>query len=56
MVKLVTAVKHMLEAARHTSATGPRSTAALQQLVLIVADGRFHERDALRRVVAVQDP
>lgn len=56
MMELVAAVSHLLEAARSTAAAGGQAPAgaALHQLVLIVADGRFTERDALRRIVAVR--
>ena len=54
MMELMMAVQHMLDDARQSAAhTSRQSGRALHQLVLIVADGRFHERDALRRVVAV---
>jgi hypothetical protein len=50
VVELVASLDHMLQAAaaRAASAALP---AALRQLVLIVADGRFHEKESLRRVV-----
>ena len=54
MMELVAAVSHLLDAARQSAShSSQRSVSALHQLVLIVADGRFHERDALRRIVAV---
>ena len=49
MVELLTMLMHMLDMARHSAQRGGGSP-ALNQLVLILADGRFHERDSLRRV------
>jgi midasin len=53
MVELLTMLMHMLDLARHRASQGPVGNAALQQLVLILADGRFHEKESLRRVVEV---
>ncbi|KAK9809153.1 hypothetical protein WJX72_010301 [[Myrmecia] bisecta] len=54
MVELLTSLMAMLEAARHRSGAGGigAGTQDLHQLVLIVADGRFHEKESLRRMVA----
>ena len=53
MVELLTGMQHMLEQARVRS-MGLSTTGDLQQLVIIVADGRFHEKESLQRVVAVR--
>ena len=54
MLDLLVAVQEMLGQARLTARRDAgQSASGLHQLVLIVADGRFHERDALRRMVAV---
>ena len=53
MVELVTSMQHMLEQARVRS-QGVGGSQDLHQLVIIVADGRFHEKDSLQRVVAVR--
>ena len=53
MVDLLAMLAGLLHKAR---AQAPRRGAAaprLHQLVLIVADGRFHERDALRAALVV---
>ena len=51
MVELLAALQQMLgEARARAGAAGPGG-GALQQLVLILADGRFHEKEALRRAV-----
>ena len=55
MVELLTALGHMLELARHRAASSGVGGPALHQLVLILADGRFHEKDSLRRMVAVRE-
>lgn len=53
MVVLLAALGVMLHEARaRARASGPGG-GALAQLVLILADGRFHEREALRRAVQV---
>lgn len=52
MVELLTSMQHMLETARVRSG-GIGSSSTLHQLVIIVADGRFHEKESLQRVVAV---
>jgi len=50
MVDLLHYLTHVLDfAARH--ATAPSGQNNLQQLVLILADGRFHEKESLRRCV-----
>lgn len=51
MVDVITSVDHILEgaAARASTAAAASSGADLHQLVLIIADGRFHEKEALRR-------
>ncbi len=53
MVELLTMLMHMLDMARHSAQRGGGSP-ALNQLVLILADGRFHEKESLRRVVEVR--
>ena len=53
MVELLTMLMHMLDLARHSASQRAGGSAALQQLVLILADGRFHEKESLRRVVEV---
>ena len=53
MVELLAALQHMLGEARQRSGAGGPGGGALQQLVLILADGRFHEKEALRRAVQV---
>lgn len=54
MVELLTMLMHMLDLARHSASQRAGGSAALQQLVLILADGRFHEKESLRRVVEVR--
>ncbi|KAL0049173.1 hypothetical protein WJX82_008148 [Trebouxia sp. C0006] len=51
MVELLTSMQHMLEQARVRS-VGVGGSQDLHQLVIIVADGRFHEKESLQRVVA----
>ena len=53
MVELLTSMQHMLEQAR-VRTIGVGSPHDLHQLVIIVADGRFHEKESLQRVVAVR--
>ena len=53
MVELLTSMQHMLEQAR-VRTQGVGSLQDLHQLVIIVADGRFHEKESLQRVVAVR--
>lgn len=53
VVELVTSLSHMLDEARQRVSGGSLAQAPLNQLVLIVSDGRFHEKETLRRVVAV---
>lgn len=55
MVELLTSMQHMLEQAR-VRTLGVGSPHDLHQLVIIVADGRFHEKESLQRVVAVSHP
>ena len=52
MVELLTSMQHMLEQARVRS-VGVGGSHDLHQLVIIIADGRFHEKESLQRVVAV---
>ena len=54
MVELLTSLTHMLDKARQRAAGGSVAPQPLHQLVLILADGRFHEKESLRRVVAVR--
>jgi midasin len=56
VVELVTSLSHMLEKARHRMAGGSLAQPPLNQLVLIISDGRFHEKESLRRIVAVSPP
>jgi len=51
MVELLAALQQMLGEARARAGTAGPGGGALQQLVLILADGRFHEKEALRRAV-----
>ena len=53
MVELLTMLMHMLDMARHSASARGSGGQALSQLVLILADGRFHEKESLRRVVEV---
>ena len=53
MVELLTMLMHMLDMARHSASARASGGQALSQLVLILADGRFHEKESLRRVVEV---
>lgn len=55
MVELLTSLMHMLDEAQHSHSSGSGyGSSDLQQLVLIVADGRFHEKDGLKRLVTVR--
>ena len=55
MVELLTSLMHMLDDAQHSRSSGSGyGSSDLQQLVLIVADGRFHEKDGLKRLVTVR--
>ncbi|KAF6262490.1 hypothetical protein COO60DRAFT_1699221 [Scenedesmus sp. NREL 46B-D3] len=60
MLQLVEAVQHLLEVARHRVGArgGGGSSSDLRQLLLVLGDGRFHEKEALlgavRRLVEVQ--
>ncbi|KAG7670517.1 hypothetical protein KSW81_003079 [Nannochloris sp. 'desiccata'] len=49
MVDVITSVDHLLGGAAARAASNPAGGAALNQLVLIIADGRFHEKEALKR-------
>jgi midasin len=49
MTDLVTSLDHLLEGARARASAPALGPASLHQLVLIVADGRFHEKESLRR-------
>eukprot|EP01025_Chloroclados_australasicus_P003389 TRINITY_DN10796_c0_g1_i1.p1 TRINITY_DN10796_c0_g1~~TRINITY_DN10796_c0_g1_i1.p1 ORF type:complete len:1210 (+),score=190.26 TRINITY_DN10796_c0_g1_i1:452-3631(+) len=49
MGDLMVTIGHLLEQARHLGSS--RQQAPLHQLVLIIADGRLHERDSLRQMV-----
>lgn len=51
--QLLAGLGHMLDTARHAAGAGGigASTGDLSQLVLILADGRFHERESLRAAV-----
>lgn len=53
MVELLAMLMHMLDLARHNAAASGGAQ-QLQQLVLVLADGRFHEKDSLRRMVMVR--
>lgn len=59
MVQLVEAVQHLLDLARHRAGSQSSSSSSdLRQLLLVLGDGRFHEKEALlgavRRLVEVQ--
>jgi len=49
MVDVITSVDHLLDGAAARAASNPAGASALNQLVLIIADGRFHEKEALKR-------
>lgn len=53
MVQLMTSLTHLLDVARHRSGAGGIGvgTQDLHQLVLVIADGRFHEKESLRAAV-----
>ena len=52
MLQLVEALDHLLDVARHRAGEGGVGRGAdLRQLVLVLADGRFHEKEALRAAV-----
>ena len=42
-------IDHLLEVAAARAASSPAGPSALNQLVLVIADGRFHEKEALKR-------
>ena len=61
MLQLVDAAQHLLETARvraGTQGSGGSGSSDLRQLLLVLGDGRFHEKDALvgavRKLVEVQ--
>jgi midasin len=58
MLQLVEAVQHLLELARHRVGAQGGGSNDLRQLLLVLGDGRFHEKEALlgavRRLVEVQ--
>lgn len=49
VVDVITSVDHLLDGAAARAASNPAGASALNQLVLIIADGRFHEKEALKR-------
>lgn len=49
MVDVITSVDHLLDSASARAASSGAGQATLHQLVLIIADGRFHEKEALKR-------
>jgi midasin len=55
MLQLVEGLDHLLEVAKHRagggSGGGSSRGAELRQLVLVLADGRFHEKESLRAAV-----
>ena len=51
MVDVMVSLDHMLESASARAGSSSIFGSALHQLVLIIADGRFHEKDSLRRAV-----
>jgi midasin len=53
MLQLVESLDHMLDSARQRATSGGAGAAGgdLQQLVLVLADGRFHEKEGLRAAV-----
>ena len=53
MMELIVSLKHMLEGARQRTQGGSLARSSLHQLVLIMSDGRFHEKESLRRAVLV---
>ena len=48
-MELLAALQKMLDESRLRAGAGGPGGGALQQLVLILADGRIHEKEALRR-------
>lgn len=50
MVDVITSLDHLLEQVQARAPSGYGS-GTLHQLVLVVADGRFHEKEALKRAV-----
>lgn len=53
MLQLMDGLGHMLDSARHSAGAGGigAGTQDLAQLVLIIADGRFHEKEGLQAAV-----
>lgn len=51
MVDVITSLDQLLEGAGASVETSGGTVSSLHQLVLIIADGRFHEKEALRRAV-----
>lgn len=53
MLQLMGSLDHMLATARHSSGAGGigAGTQDLHQLVLVLADGRFHEKESLHAAV-----
>jgi midasin len=53
MLQLMASLDHILASARHSSGAGGigAGTQDLAQLVLILADGRFHEKESLHAAV-----
>lgn len=53
MAELLLSLEHILDAARGRVQAQRQSgqSSSLQQLVLVIADGRFHEKEALQRRV-----
>ncbi len=53
VAQLMSSLGHLLDVARHASGSGGigAGTQDLSQLVIILADGRFHERESLRAAV-----
>ncbi|GAB4814208.1 hypothetical protein N2152v2_001254 [Parachlorella kessleri] len=51
MVDVITSLTHLLEGAAARTSAAAHGSASLHQLVLIIADGRFHEKESLRRMV-----
>ena len=56
IMDLIVSLKHILAKARQSMSAGSMARPALHQLVLIMSDGRFHEKESLRRAVLVGFP
>lgn len=54
MMELIVSLRHLLEGARQRISGGSLAQTSLNQLVLIMSDGRFHEKESLRRAVVVR--